>query len=232
VRCLLLLLLAACGRIDYTPVDRDGSAPTPDAAVADAPIPDAAPAIDAPAPDAPPPDARPLDAALPDAALPDAALPDASPYEYVWLECESGTLVGAMTSVSDASASGGAYVTVPAGPAEWLWSSSAPALPPSRVDLALTLAHAGDHVVWVRFYGVSETADGWYAGFAAADLRRFFDNTSHGAWAWLRGNNDTPTLLTFTLTAGAHTLTLGPGEAGPRCDRVLVTDDLSYVPGP
>ena len=178
-------------------------------------------------------DASPPDASPPDASPPDASPPDASPYEYIWRECESGTLVGTMTSVADGTASGGAYAVVPSGAADWNWSSSAPSLPPNRVALSLTLAHAGAHTVWVRFYGVSGSEDAWYAGFGAADMRRFFDNTKHGTWAWMRGSNDVPTDLIFAgLTAGPTTLVLGPGEAGARCDRVLVTDDPVYTPGP
>ena len=34
----------------------------------------------------------------------------------------------------------------------------------------------------------------------------------------------------FSLSAGAHSLTLRAREAGTKADRVIVTNDLSFVP--
>lgn len=232
------VLVTACGRIGYDPLAADVVSPDVtqadafDAGLVDAPI-------DVPTVDVTRPDTVTLDVvdAATDAGsdaptdAPSDTPVDSGAYEYHWAECESGTLVGAMTTGSDVAASGGAYAYVPTGPASWTWSS--PGLPPSRVELPVVLQRPGTFAVWIRYYAISMSADAWYAGFSGVDMRRFYENTTYGAWVWQRGIPTDPMRLEFTgLTTGPHTLILGPGEAGPRCDRVLVTNDLGYVPAP
>ncbi len=203
---------------------------------------DTAPLDTAP-PDAAPPDSAAADR-LGDARTPDAAAADRPadlasdvgrtdggvPFEYHFIECESATRFGAMARGSDPGAFGGAYVHVPVGPPDWSWNAAAPELPPDRLELPVTLAAGGTFAVWVRTWTIAVENDAWYAGFAKSDLRRHYHNASYGVWAWTR-HGDVPNVLTFTgLAAGAHTLYLGRGESGPRCDRVLVTNDLHLVP--
>jgi hypothetical protein len=171
----------------------------------------------------------------PDARLPeptdagrDARVePDAGPWETHVRECESGTRIGATLIGTDALASGGAYTHVPSGSN---WSASSTALPPDRVELPFTLGRPGPWYLWVRLYTIDGSHDAHYAGFDPGDLRRFW-HLDFGRWEWTRGTHDDDTRLTFgSLGPGDHTLSIGPGETGPRCDLVVLTTDPDFSP--
>jgi hypothetical protein len=196
--------------------------------------PDAAPSPrEAGVPDGPGPEAAATEVARegpprpPEAGASEAA---AAAREYHTLECEAGQIFGAMVRGSDPAAFGGAYVHVPPGPPNWSWDAASPALPPDRVELPVALGAGGSYVVWVRYWTVGNLNDAWYAGFDKADLRRFYYNVAFNTWVWTR-HTDGPDRLQFNdLAPGRRTLILGRGESGPRCDRVLVTNDLQFVP--
>jgi hypothetical protein len=153
---------------------------------------------------------------------------DAGRYEIHVRECEDGRLVGAMMPGVDPLASDGAYVgSTPGFAAPWVWDPGAPALPPSRVEHDFVLRDGGTYYVWVRLFTVAGDQDAQYAGFSSALLRRFYHLT-FGTWQWV---GPTTTLAQFDgLAAGPQTLSIGPGEPGPRCDRIVVTNDPALDP--
>lgn len=159
------------------------------------------------------------DAARMDAAAPDVGPPDAGRFETHIVECESGTLVGGMMRGADSDASGGAYAHAPGGAN---WTADGASLPPSRVELPLTLGRPGPWFLHVRIYTLNGGADATYAGFVASDLRRFY-RTDFRTWVWAPVER-------FDLGPGAHTLVIGPGEPGPRCDRLVFTTDPDLDP--
>jgi hypothetical protein len=172
-----------------------------------------------------------FDAGLPlvaDAGVDSPPGVDAGPYDVIDLECESGTVFGALEVIGDPAASAGAALVQRAGPADWFPDGS---LPPSRVELPVTL-RGGDYDVWVHLFTTNGSQDAFYAGFGPGpgELRRFFHRT-YGTYRWMRGNDDMPRELFFPAMApGSYTLSLGPGESEVRCDRVIVTNDPSFVP--
>ena len=182
------------------------------------------------APDAGPSDAASTDAPRDDGSMHDASLPDAGPYEVIDRECEAGSRFGGMVVVPDPGAYGGSAVVAPSGTPYWTDVASG-TMPPSRVELPMTL-RGGDYDVWVHLYATDAAHDALYAGFAPTDLRRFF-HRRWGAWEWVRGNDDMPRALFFpSVSPGAHTLAIGVGEPDVRCDRVIVTNDPTFVPPP
>jgi hypothetical protein len=48
------------------------------------------------------------------------------------------------------------------------------------------------------------------------------------SWVWDQAASDTTPV--FFLEAGVHTLTIKQRESGTKIDRILVTNDLEYVP--
>jgi hypothetical protein len=97
----------------------------------------------------------------------------------------------------------------------------------------------GTYVIWGRVKAETDTNDSF---FVTADngTRDIYD-TAEGKWAsawqWTvvngRGATGGPGAVTprkFTLAAGNHTLRFDGREANTRLDKILITDDLSYVP--
>lgn len=148
---------------------------------------------------------------------------DAGLYETHVIECESGVLHGQMELAASAEASGGSYTEDTRG---GTWDANGSALPPDRVDLSITITDPGPFYLWVRLYTIDGSQDATYAGFAASDLRRLFHD-DHGTWQWVSN----PTSLRFDgLAPGPHVLSIGGGEPGPRCDRVVLTNDPAFDP--
>lgn len=153
---------------------------------------------------------------------------DAGPYDVIDLPCEAGALVGAMTTVADDEAFGGAAAMAPVGSAPD-WFADGASVPPDRVEIPVTL-RGGDYDVWIYFYTQDAAHDALYAGFGAADMRRFYHRT-WGTYQWRRGNDDDLRALHFAgLDAGSYTLMVGLGETEVRCDRVIVTNDPTLAP--
>lgn len=149
--------------------------------------------------------------------------------ENHFIECEQGIRIGGMVTGNDPNASGGTYVHLPtvALPTDWGWMGT---LPPNRIEIRVNL-RGGNYVVWVRSYSPSSDEDGWYAGFDKADLRRFYTDPKL-TWVWTRWHGTEDRLRFDNRPAGPQTVVLGPGESGLRCDRILVTSNLSMTPPP
>jgi hypothetical protein len=107
----------------------------------------------------------------------------------------------------------------------------------ARFDV--NIPKSGTYVIWGRVQAPSEAADSFYVS-ADGGTRDIYD-TAEGkwssAWQWTvvngRGATGGPNAITqrkFTLSAGQHSLQFDGREAGSRLDRILITDDLAYVP--
>jgi hypothetical protein len=97
----------------------------------------------------------------------------------------------------------------------------------------------GTYVIWGRVQASSDSADSFYVSIdgGTKDIYDVAEGKWSAAWQWTvvngRGASGGPGAITprkFTLTAGWHELLLDGREAGSRLDRILITDDLSYVP--
>lgn len=219
------------------PLDLEDGAPTVDSAAAfdsrveDANFPEVTVETDAAKPettaDTATPDTAPLDAGPPDTGPPDTAPPDTAPPEPLYLECESGTLVGGMMLIADAAASNGQYANVPSTSMPWSVGTGAP---PVRVELPVTLP-AGTWYVWVRMYTRGGDSDAMYVGFEGGPLRRFYTvDWNKFIWVGAEGGG-AGARLAFTLaSAGPKKLYVGVGDPGTGCDRVALTRVATWTP--
>jgi hypothetical protein len=147
--------------------------------------------------------------------------------EVIFVECETGTMFGGMSAVSDSAASGGKWASVPTSTIGW---TSGTGKPPTRVELPLDLAVAGVWYVWVREFTRDGGGDAMYVGFDPATLRRFY-HLDWGTFAWVGAEGGgTGARLSFTLPKGKQTLMLGAGEPGAGCDRVALTRNAAWLP--
>jgi hypothetical protein len=142
------------------------------------------------------------------------------------VEAESPLITSPMVTASDTGAFGGKYsvsATPDSGKAAWTFS----------------VPSAGVYVVWARVKSPDPTKDSFYVKMDSGgeDVYDTAEGTWGPNWQWTRvnGRNGTGVPLTlnprtFSLSAGSHTLTFRGREIGTKVDRVIVTNDLSFVP--
>jgi hypothetical protein len=143
--------------------------------------------------------------------------------EQLELEAELGALSG-LATVNDATASGAKYITT-------LTATSGTA------TYALT-ARGGTYVVWARVVGASSTSDSFFVSMdsGAEDVFDIAEGTWSSSWQWSRVNGRAGGAAlslnprTFDLSSGSHTLAFRGREAGARLDRLIITNDLDFVP--
>jgi len=148
--------------------------------------------------------------------------------EYIWLEAEDSVFSSPMTEEADALASGGSYIYSPLANAG------------GSANYTFSAATAGDYVIWGRAIAPTTGNNSFFvsADSNPEDIWDVLLNESSSAWKWdkisLRGEGtfDNPQFdpKTFSFTAGLHTLEIKSREADTYLDKILITNDLSYVP--
>jgi hypothetical protein len=140
-----------------------------------------------------------------------------STYSYLRMEAEAGTLVAPVRTTTGTGAFGGAWIDTPAGTPTG--TASAPA---GTSTLGVNVPTTGTWYLWVRMYGADSLTDSWFESVDGATRQQMIASQL-GAWTWVEGRS-------YTLTAGVHSIELGGREAQARADRVLLTNDPSFVP--
>ena len=84
--------------------------------------------------------------------------------------------------------------------------------------------------VWGRVFSISYGDNSFYVSVDDGD-RALWDTPIINTWIWDQVN-DRPVAdpVAYFLTAGEHTLTIHQKEYGTKLDRILITNDLEYVP--
>jgi hypothetical protein len=142
------------------------------------------------------------------------------------IEAESPTLTSPMVKSADPNAFGG-------------WEISTSVTDSGTAAWTFTAPTVGTYYVWGRVLSPDAQHDSFYVKMdsGAEDVY----DTSQGIWQpylqWTRvngrGTTGIPLTLnprTFSLSAGSHTLTFRGREAGTILDRVIVTNDSTFVP--
>ncbi|MEA3487720.1 MAG: carboxypeptidase regulatory-like domain-containing protein [Euryarchaeota archaeon] len=147
--------------------------------------------------------------------------------EYVWLEAEDAdTLTPGFVIVKGPLASGGEYLLIPKGSGR-----------SSRTGVAeytIYINTSGDYVIWSR--AIAPTGEGNALVVQIDDAIGAIHLSRTWQWATVnhRGStaesNPTNKPLSFRLAAGKHTLKLKPGGSAAKLDKMLITNDKSYVP--
>jgi hypothetical protein len=150
------------------------------------------------------------------------------PVVKLWLEAEGGIVRSPMAMAMDSSASVGRYVWVPNGQG----NVSDPSQAGGSVEYFFTVPEAGDYVIWGRVISASGSDDSF---FVAVDDGEYalWDTLMGGATTWVwdqvsHWGGENP--VVFTLEAGTHTLIINQREDGTKLDKLLITNDLEYVP--
>ena len=142
---------------------------------------------------------------------------------YMGIEAESGVLdTTVMQVVSDASASGGVYIQPKAGTRQ---SNK----PKAEATYTINLPVQDDYHLWLRMYAPARKGDVLFMGFDGK-----FDKIASpklGVYEWLRAEvTGGSQNYTHALKSGQHKVNIGHGEELARADKIIVTNDLLFVP--
>jgi hypothetical protein len=142
----------------------------------------------------------------------------ANSYAYLRMEAEAGTVVAPMRTVASAAgAFGASYIDTPAGT-----TTGSATNPAGSATFGVNVPTAGTWFLWVRMYGPDATSDTLFESMNGG-ARASMVATSTAQWLWIAGRS-------YTLTAGLNSIELGGREAQARADRVLLTNDPTFVP--
>ena len=142
---------------------------------------------------------------------------------YIWIEAESGQRTLPMQIGQDADASNSSYIFTPE-------STPDTTNPQPEATIDFDIPESGDYMLWARLYGPTGDNDAVYIGFNGNYDRAFPDN-AWGVYQWV-GIEVTHNSGNYhhNLNGGQNQINMGHGEGGARVDRLLVTNDLTYVP--
>jgi len=133
--------------------------------------------------------------------------------QTVWLESECATVGSNWDRVSDATASNGNYVSVKTGLNSL---TTAPTGSSDVVSFPFSVDSAGTYNVFARVNCATADDDSYWIKMDNGAFVSINSLMTTG-WQWL-------TLTTFTLTPGAHTLTIAYREDGAKLDKISISN--------
>ncbi|KAF5438169.1 Ig-like domain-containing protein [Candidatus Methanophagaceae archaeon] len=149
--------------------------------------------------------------------------------EYIWLEAEDADITPDFVIANDASASSGEYIWIPEGTG---WN-------PRKGEATYTIHinTSGYYVLWGTTIAAKSEDNSFFVQMDEGSEALWAISLS-GTWHWNAVNHwGTGTELNpeidpvvFTLAAGEHTLRIKQREDGTKLDRLLITNNMSYVP--
>jgi len=148
-------------------------------------------------------------------------LPDMS-LSYNWFQAESENITSPLETVSDPNASAGAYIWKPSG-------SGDTTTPDGAAEYTIDIPIAGEYVIWGRVIAPDGGCNSFFTSIDAGE--DFAWGVQIGSvWTWdsVNGNGQDP--LVLNLSAGTHTLRISGREDGTKLDRLLITNDMAFVP--
>jgi len=159
--------------------------------------------------------------------VPDGSGEQSPSFSGIWMEAEDGSLYTPMEIASDPNATAGSYVWVPKGAGDGGYA-----------EYTFEITDPGDYVIWSRIIANDGSSDSFLVSVdGETDITWHTKQGGEETWTWdvvsIRSYADVrdasnPNI--YNLSAGTHTLTVKQRETGTKLDRILITDDLEYVP--
>jgi hypothetical protein len=146
--------------------------------------------------------------------------------EYHWLEAEyADTINSPMQVAADSAASQEEFIYVPNGAGTG-----------GEASYTVTISEASDYILWGRTIAPDGDNDSFFIEVDSSGDNTW--NVEDGTtWQWDLVNDwDTVTYqyiadpVMFPLSAGTHTIKVKQREDGTKLDKILFTNDLSYIP--
>ncbi len=147
--------------------------------------------------------------------------------QRLWIEAESGTLGSPLQNLSNGSASNGRFIQVAAG------NNSTNAAPSNgNAVYSFSVANSGSYKIWGRTIAPTGSDDSFWVQVDGGVWYKWNGIPLTTAWAWddVHNNDAGNVTLTWNLVAGSHTLRVAYREDGTQLDRILITNEASFVP--
>jgi len=149
---------------------------------------------------------------------------------YLWLEAENADIITPDFEIAnDASASNGKYLWVPEGAG---WN-----LRKGEATYTIHINTPGDYVIWGKTFSALSSDNSFFIQIdddfealwaIALSENWLWDAVNH----WGSGEEFNPEIdpVVFTLSVGNHILKIKQREDGTKLDKLLITNNMSYVP--
>jgi len=143
----------------------------------------------------------------------------------IWIEAENFTSIVSPMSVSgDGSASGGQFIQVPNGEGSSFTPGSV------MTTYFVNLSQGGSFVLWGRSMAHNGLDDSFFVQIDNGQIH-FWEVERDGDWFWDQINSRFgPDPVIFSLGPGGHIIKIIRRDDGTKLDKMLLTDDLSFMP--
>ncbi len=140
-------------------------------------------------------------------------------YSDIKLEAEDGSLNGPIEIGYDPQASNNQYI----------YGTSAVPMSASA-EYTFDIGTAGTYYIWGRCYALSGTEDSFFIQVDEdPNILTWHLSTEYHVWKWQRVSHD-HVEQTFPFSKGQHTLRVITRDINSRIDKILITNNPSYIP--
>ena len=145
----------------------------------------------------------------------------------LWLEAEAGDIHAPMRIWSDNDASGGQYIEVQSGNNNLNFAPK-----DGRIMYHFNLKQAGIYKVWGRVIAAMHDEDAFWVQMDDDKWIKWKGIAIGCDWHWdeVHDHDNNDQVMQYNLGAGQHTLTFTYCMDQTRLDKILITNDLDYVP--
>ena len=140
-----------------------------------------------------------------------------STYTFLRFETEEGSLTTPVEAASGVGTFDSGSITTPAGTPAGSTDS-----PSGAAGYGVYIPSADTWYLWIRLFGQDSLSSSWFESMDGATRQPIFVSR-YGAWTWVAGRS-------YALSQGLHDLELGGYDAQAMADRVLLTNERSFVP--
>ena len=147
-------------------------------------------------------------------------------YTKIWLEAENGNMTSPFEIGDDANASSTQFAWVPTGTGRYLNLSDQA----GYAEYVFEVPHAGEYLIWGRISAPNSDDDSFFVSIDGNNYA-LWDMQQDAEWVWdLVSDRDGADPVSFYLDAGEHTLIIKHREDGAKIDKILITDDMEFIP--
>ena len=145
----------------------------------------------------------------------------------LWLEAEAGSIASPMKVHDNNDASGGQFIEVLSGN-----NNTENAPEDGQITYKFTVKNAGIYKVWGRVIASMDEEDAFWVKMDNEEWVKWKDISVGCNWHWdeVHDNENNDQVKKFNLAEGPHTLIFTYLMDQTRLDKLLITNDLNYIP--